>query len=204
MPRSERTDDVTTLLFIVPFAVPAVYGLVLWLQSGLSATLPVTVYLTITRDPITFLVGFLAVLAAVSIDVFSAQGGERKARLSEDQGTMQKLATAAFALSLVFAVYANGGNIGNSALDFLVGRYSLVFPALVFLTSYLMAIPFHIGANQTLGIIGAVLLLGVPAVIEVGKHHTTVAFPLAFVLLVAGVFLFVWQWSMQHQPAKQT
>ncbi len=36
------SDDLTALLYLVPFAASGVYGLYLWVGAGLSALLPVT------------------------------------------------------------------------------------------------------------------------------------------------------------------
>jgi len=193
MNRAEAYEDLSTVLFLVPFLISGVYALVLWAQEGFSALLPSDVYLTVTRDPYVFLVGTFAVFGAVYLDVYTTDVADRLKRVSTLSGTLQKVAVASFVLALICAFYANIGNPSNTILDFVVGRYSLVFPAMLVLLSYLLVIPFNTGGFDTRSVTAIVVMLLVPAVIyEVGKRDSLAGISIGFVLLIVGLIIFLW------------
>ena len=201
---SERTSvgDISAILYIVPFAAAAVYAIVLWVQSGLSLTLPSTVYLTVTRDPSLFIIGSLAVLLGVLIEIRSAEPNRRWAKLLSLSNTVQSLAVASLVLVLVCAVYANGGDLGGAASDFVVGRYGIVFPALLFLLSYLMRVQFQWSSMLSAKFLGIVCMVLVPgALYALGKLKTSADLPVALVFLVVGLFLFLWPERKNTKPA---
>ncbi len=203
MARTERTEDISTLLFLVPFLASGIYAIVLWAQSGVSLGLPTSVYLSVTRDPYIFLIGFLAVLAGLTVDVLSEEQSKRKSRLVADQSLLQKIAAASFILAFISAAYASGFNPSNLALNFIVGRYSLIFPALLVLLSYMVVTPFKGRALESRDFIALVLFLGVPAVTyEVGKRNTPVGLGLAFILLVAAIVLVTFRRSKAEEKPK--
>ncbi len=188
-----RYEDLSSILFLMPFIASGVYGIYLWAQAGLSLTLPTSVYLNVTRDPIVFLVGTLAVFLALIVDVWDTEPAERRGKLSLESGYLQRTAAAAFVLALVMAWYANGFlNISGMAQDFVVGRFSLVFPTLIFLTSYLITTPLNardLGKSRVLGIIS---MLAVPAVVyELGKRNAPAGLGVSAALILAGLFLFL-------------
>lgn len=193
MNRAEAYDDLSTVLYLVPFLVSGIYGLVLWAQLGFSALLPTDVYLTVTRDPYVFLVGTFAVFGGLYIDVYSKGRAERAKRISALSGTLQKIAAVSFILAFVCALYANGFDPTGTVLDFVVGRYSLIFPVMLVLLSYLLVIPFNFGGFTRRSVTGIVLMLLVPAVVyEVGKRNSIVGIVFGFILLVIGLFVFLW------------
>ena len=201
---SERASvgDITALLYLVPFAASAVYAIVLWAESGLSATLPSTVYLTVTRDPYLFIVGSLAVLLGVLVEIRSTEPDRRWAKLLSLSNTVQTIAVASLVLVLICAVYANGGDLGGAASDFIVGRYGLVFPAMLFLMSYLMRVQFQWSAMLSMKFLGVVSMVLVPgALYLLGKLKTPAAIPVALVFLVIGLFLFLWPERKTSKPA---
>ena len=193
MNKAEAYGDLSTVLYLVPFLVCGIYAIVLWVERGISALLPSDVYLTVTRDPWVFLVGTFAVFAGLYVDVYSTEQGMRARRISSLSVTLQKIAAASFILALLSALYASGFDPSNTVLDFVVGRYSLVFPALLVLLSYLLVIPFNTGSFGKTGVVAIIVMLLVPAVVyEVGKRNSVVGITIGFLLLIAGLAVFIW------------
>ena len=188
MSSSGRYGDLTAILYLVPFLASGVYGLILWAQAGLSLQLPSSVYLTVTRDPYVFMVGSLSILAGIALDVKGTELAQRKAKLISLGNTLQSIAITSLVLVLVAAFYANGFlQVGNAAADFIVGRYGLVFPAIMVLLSYLVTAQFRFSALATTKALGVVALLLVPASIyEIGERNVTVGLGVALVLLILG------------------
>lgn len=186
-----RYEDASTLLLLVPFIASGLYGLYLWATTGFSSILPTSVYLTVTRDPYLFLLSTLAVFVGVMLDLRGTDRPARRDRLSWLGAYLQKTAAACFVLSLLMAWYSSGFvDVSGAAEDFLVGRYSLVFPALLFLFSYLVNPSLKLGGAASLRFAGFIAMLAVPAVVyEVGKRDTVVGLSCALILIVLGLFL---------------
>jgi len=202
---SERVSvgDITALLYLVPFAAAAVYAIVLWAEYGLSATLPSTVYLTVTRDPYLFIVGSFAVLLGVIIEIRSTEPDRRWAKLLSLSNTVQSIAVASLVLVAICAVYANGGDIGGAVDDFIVGRYGVFFPTMFFLMSYLMRVQFQWSAMTSMKFLGLVSMALVPgSLYALGKlGNTFAAISFALLFLVIGLFLFLWPERKNSKPA---
>ncbi len=199
-----RYEDYSTLLYLVPFLVSGIYGLALWIQNGISALLPASVYLTVTRDPYVFIIGSLAVMLGLMLEVNSTDPKVRPAKLVSLGSTLQSIATASLILVFICALYANGfTDVGGAATDFIIGRYGLVFPAMLVLLSYLITAQFRIsafGGNRKL--LAIVMLLLVPASLyEIGKRSTGLGLAVAFVFLVAGFALYLFP-ERKPAPAK--
>jgi len=186
-----RYEDISTVLFLVPFIVSGVYGIYLWVTLGISLVFPSSAYLQVTRDPYVFLIGILAVLGGVLLDLSGVEPQSRRERLSWTSNYLQKTAAACFVLSLLVAWYANGFiDIVGTAQDFVVGRYSLVFPAMVFLFSYLVNPSLKTSGATSYRFLGFLAMLAVPAVVyEVGKRNTVVGLASALALMLIGVYL---------------
>ncbi len=188
-----RYEDASTLLFLVPFIISGADAIYLWVSSGLSAKLPSSVYLEVTRDPYVFLVGILAVLLGVVLDMNGVERQGRRDRLAWTSGYLQKTAAACFVLSLLMAWYANGFlDLSGAAEDFVVGRYSIVFPAILVFFSYLVNPTLKLGGAASYRLLGFLAMLAVPAVVyEVGKRDTVVGLASAVVLMIVGLYLLV-------------
>jgi hypothetical protein len=188
-----RAEDISTLLYLVPFLASGVYGLVLWVQAGISAILPSSVYLTVTRDPILFIVGSLSIMLGLMIEVSSADPSARRDKLASLGNTLQSIAIASLILVLISAFYANGFlDVSGAATDFIIGRYGLVFPAMLVLLSYLLTARFKWASLMQRKVLGVIVLLLVPASIyELGKRQPTLGLGGALILLVVGIALFV-------------
>jgi hypothetical protein len=186
-----KYEDASTLLFLVPFIVSGAYGVYLWVTTKITPILPTSAYLQVTRDPYVFLVGILAVFVGVIVDLRGVDPRSRRERLAWDSGYLQKTAAACFVLSLLMAWYANGFvDISGAAQDFVVGRYSIVFPAVLVLFSYLVNPALKLGGAASYKLAGFVAMLAVPAVVyEVGKRSAIVGLASAAALMVVGLYL---------------
>lgn len=188
---------------MVPFLVSGVYGLVLWAQQGLSALLPSVVYLDVTRSPYVFIAGSFAVMAGLVIELRGVEPSRRPAKLSSLGSMLQTVAIASLVLALLAAVYANGLNLGGAASDFIVGRYALVFPAVMILLSFLLTAQFSFSSLANRKVLALVALLLVPVSLrEIGKHQIMVGLAVAFLLLIVGVAGYLLP-QKAAQPQKQ-
>jgi hypothetical protein len=199
-----RYEDVSTLLYLVPIVVPIIYALVLWVQSGISPVLPSSVYLTVTRDPILFIGASLAVMLGVLIEVNGTEPAARAAKVASLGGTLQSIAVASLVIVLISALYANGfTDITGAATDFIIGRYGIVFPAALVLLSYLMTVQFKLPGVTKMQILAAISLFLVPASLyELGRRETALGVGVAFVLLVAGLALYLLPEKKPPPPKK--
>lgn len=192
MSGSGRYGDLTAILYLVPFLASGIYGAYLWAQAGLSLSLPSSVYLTVTRDPYLFILGSLSVMLAVVLDTRGAAPPQRKAKLASLGATLQSIAIASLILVLIAAFYANGLNVGGAADDFIVGRYGLVFPAVLVLLSFLVTAQFNLSSiakPKTLAIVA--LLLATASIYEIGMRQVALGLGIALVLIIIGLSAYV-------------
>jgi hypothetical protein len=189
MSRRGSSEDVSTILYMVPFLLSGIYGVILWLQNGISITPPSSVYLTVSRDPYVFMAGSLAILLGLVIELGGTEPGKRPLKLSSLGNTLQTIAAASLVLAILTALYANGfTDVSGAADDFVVGRYALVFPAIMVLLSYLITARFKFESLANTKALAMVALLLVPvSIYELGKRELGLGMLTAFVLLLAGV-----------------
>ncbi|MDA4113562.1 MAG: hypothetical protein OK474_05925 [Thaumarchaeota archaeon] len=191
IPRENR-EDLPFLLFLVPFAVSAVYAIFLWVQTGVSATLPQTVFLQVTENPYVFLIGFVAVIVGVVMDVAYTEPALRRAKLVQESKALQIIAITALVLGILSAWYAAGFDLGVASTNILTGRYVIIFPALLIAFSFLMLPAVNIRKDQTNIVLIAVMLLAIPLVVdEVGKRSFFAGMLLGLGLLVAAIYLYL-------------
>jgi len=200
-----RFEDLATLLYLVPFLVSGIYGFVLWVQSGISPMLPSSVYLTVTRDPYVFIVGSIAILLGVLLEVNGTEPAQRVAKLSSLGSTLQYVAAASLVLVLICAWYANGfTDLSGAATDFIIGRYGLVFPAMLVLLSYLITAQFRLASLANRKVLALVALLLVPASLyEIGKRQITVGLALALLLLIIGLGIYLFPERKTPPPERE-
>jgi len=189
-----RYEDLSTLLYLVPFAASGVYGLVLWIQNGISATLPSSVYLAVTRDPLLFMLGMLSVLLGLMIEVNSTELAARRSKLQTLSGTLQAMAAASLVLVLLAAWYSNGfTDLGGAATDFIIGRYGIMFPAMLVLLSYLISAQFRFASITSRKGLAVIAMLLVPvSLYEVGRRALFLGLLLAFILLLTGLGIYLY------------
>ncbi len=182
-------EDIAYLLFLVPFAASAVYAVSLWAGQGFSPILPESVYLTVTRSPALFLLGGFAVMLGIVAEVSIEQVERRSQTVASLSRRLQRLGVSSLVFATLAAWYANGFTLdfGRVVADVLVGRFNIVFPALLFLLSFLIATPLRLQrVVQPKGLAIMALLL-VPVVLyEIGKRNADLGLAVAFVLLLAG------------------
>lgn len=177
------------------------YALALWVQKGASLLLPATVYLTVTRDPTLFMIGSLAVMLGLMIEMNGTDPAARQARLVSVGGTLQSIALASLAIVLLSAWYANGfTDLVGAGTDVVVGRYGLVFPAIMVMLSYLLTARFKLQALGNRQALAVIAMLLVPASLyEIGRRQIVLGLGVAFLFLVAGLFLLL----TRPAPAKE-
>jgi hypothetical protein len=187
------SEDASALLYLVPFAASGVYLLYLWFKAGVSAVVPSSAYLTVTRDPYLFMASSLAVMLGLAIDVGSAGTEGRPAKLASAGDLLQQMAAAVLVLALFFSWYSNGfTDISGAATDFIVGRYGLVFPAVLFLLSYLITARFSFESLRRPYVLGILAMLLVPvSLFELGKRNVVLGLLVSLALLAVGLALFL-------------
>jgi hypothetical protein len=201
----ERYEDYSTLLYLVPFVGSIAYALALWVQSGISLELPASVFLTVTRDPIMFIVASLAVMLGLAIEVNGTEPSARPAKLVSLSSTLQSMAVASIVIALIAALYANGfTDFGGTASDFVVGKYGLIFPSILVLLSYFITAQFKVESLASRKVLALIAMLLVPASLyEIGKRQTGLGLGIAFVLLVVGLVLYLAPERKALPPQKQ-
>lgn len=185
--------DISFLLFLVPFIASAAYAVVLWAGRGASVLLPESVYLTVTKDPYLFMIGFTSVMVASIIEITREHPERRSARLVVLSSRIQSAAIISLVLSLIAAWYANGFvNVGNALFDLLDGRFNIIFSGLLILFSLLVLPPVKVKREQFTTLVTFLCFLAVPAVVYVvGKRNISLGLGIALVLMVVGIFLAV-------------
>ncbi len=197
-------SDASALLYLVPFVASGAYALYLWALGGITPILPTVVYLTVTRDPIVFMLGSLSVMLGVVLELSSTDPAERVAKLSSLGNTLQSIAAAGLVLALLCAWYANGfTDVSGAATDFIVGRFSLVFPAMMVLLSYFVTARFNLDSLRNRKVLGIIALLLVPAsVYALGRRNTSLGLGAALVLFIVGLALLLMNNRKQPGPEK--
>lgn len=200
MARRETYEDLSFILLLLPLIASGGYALLLWTSSGLSAILPQSVYLAVTRSPQIFLLGLFGVLAATFIDVTTAEPEKRWDEALVFSRTLQRYAIIILVLAFATALYSAGFDFGAAASNFVVGRYNVIFPALLFLFSFAITTPLKVEKLANPQVLALIALLAVPFVLdEVGKRNVTLGLLGSFVLiLLAGGVLF---WGQRAKKA---
>ena len=198
----QEKQDLPFLLFLVPFAASGIYAIFLWVTTGISATLPSSVFLQVTENPYIFLVGFLAVIAGVTLDVLQEEPAKRRAALLHESSTLQKLALVTLVLGAVCALYAGKFDVGTAAGYIAEGRYAIVFPALLVLFSFLFLPTLTMKTSQVRNVVVVVLLLAVPlSVDELGKRNFFAGMAVGLVLVAIALYLYL---STRNSSGKST
>jgi hypothetical protein len=203
MARRETYEDLSFILLLLPLIASGGYALLLWTSSGLSAILPQSVYLAVTRSPQIFLLGLFGVLAATFIDVTTAEPEKRWDEALVFSRTLQRYAIIILVLAFATALYSAGFDFGAAASNFVVGRYNVIFPALLFLFSFAITTPLKVEKLANPQVLALIALLAVPFVLdEVGKRNVMLGLLGSFVLiLLAGGVLFWGQRAKKAVPA---
>lgn len=137
MNKGEFSEDLAFLLFAVPFAGTGILALVSWAPSGISLFLPRSVYLSVTKDPLVFLLGFTAILLSLIIEIYGSDPETRMGKVQETANRMEKLAIVSLILAALFAWSATGfsSDLVKPAALLVEGRYAVIFPTSLLLTA---------------------------------------------------------------------
>jgi hypothetical protein len=187
MNRKEMYEEVSFLLLLVPFFAAAAYALYLWALEGFSYYLPEQVYLGVTRNPDLFLLGILAIILSAVMEVSIEEKARRSEHVLPLSKRLQKLAAASFVLAIITAWYANrfSLDLSGTGADLFGGRYTIVFPALLVLLSFLIVTPVNLRSLAQAKTLAIILLLAVPVVIdEVGKRNTVLGLGGSLILTI--------------------
>ncbi len=141
MERTELTENISFILYLIPLVASTVYALSLWAAQGLSVALPPTVYFTVTKDPYLFLIGFAAVCAAVLIEIFGSPAEAKPSKLAENVRQIQLLAIICLVTAAIVSVWSAvdyAPSLGGIVGILLEGRYALIFPLMLFILSMLL------------------------------------------------------------------
>jgi hypothetical protein len=138
--RAETTENISFILYLVPLISSTIYAISLWTSEGLSLTLPETVYLSVTKDPYLFLIGFLAICCAVLIEVYGSSKESRLSRIEANSRQLQILAVISISAAIlsVWSTIGYSFNFSGILQIFLAGRYALIFPLMLFILAFLL------------------------------------------------------------------
>jgi len=205
MSNKANSDDISVILYMVPFIASGVYGIYLGITGRVSYLLSSSVYLNVTRDPIVFLVGTLGVSLGVVMEVHSTSAESRRAKMASISGNLQMIAAASFILALICALYASGGSLSGAGSDFISGRFSIIFPILMVGFSYLLIIPLKVGDVEKPAFLGFISMLLVPVALhEIGKRNSVAGLFVSLVLIALGAALFWKAYSVADQKKTES
>jgi hypothetical protein len=187
-----KNGDLALVLYGVPFIVSFAYAMYLWAGQGLSSTLPSAVYDEVTQNPYVFLVGFFGVLAGGLVDFSSEEPTARRGAVMALSKRLQAIAFLTLVLGAICAWYSAGFDLSNGALYLVEGRYTLIFPALLIVFSFLIVPSVRFQGVSWSNLIAIVLLIASPVgAYEVGKRNTDAGLGIALTMLLLAVFLLV-------------
>ena len=190
VPPQRRYGDVALLLYGLPFIASFVYAMYLWVGVGLSATLPSAVYTEVTQSPYVFLVGFVGVLLGGLVDFNGEEPATRRAAAFALSKRLQAIAFLSVVLAAICAWYSAGFDPSSGASNLVNGRYSLIFPALLVLFSYLIVPSVKVqGANWNNVAIVLLLVASPAALYEIGKRSTVGGLGAALILILLAIYL---------------
>ena len=139
------------------------------------------------------------------LDIGSADPESRQAKAKSTGNLLMSIAVASMILALGGAWYSNGFvHVSETVTDFLVARYTVIFPAMLVLLSYLITVQFKAESIMNTKFVGVILVLLAPAVVyEIGKRDTAGGLALALVLVIAGIWLLLRRAKAPVEPAQQ-
>ena len=101
-----------------------------------------------------------------------------------------------FLRTILTAWYASGfsPDLSGTGADLFAGRYTIVFPALLVLLSFLIVTPINLRSLAQAKTVAIILLLAVPVVInEVGKRNTLLGLGGSLILTILAAVMLSWQ-----------
>jgi len=132
--KKDSVEDAAFILYITPILINGGYGLWSWVTGGADLAALQQVYTSLTREPVIFLAGLIAVCLAVLLDARYLNP------LEDVDRRVTRLAVFCFITALIIALISTEFNLSRGLTIFLQGRYALIFPALLMVLSFLFRI----------------------------------------------------------------
>jgi len=132
--KKDSVEDAAFILYIIPILLNGGYGLWSWVAGGADLAALQQVYIQLTREPIIFLIGLLAVCVAVILDA------RYLSPIEDVDRRVTRLAVFCFITALIIALISTEFNLSSGLTLFLQGRYALIFPALLMVLSFLFRV----------------------------------------------------------------
>ena len=196
MNQKELGEDSAFLLYLAPVVASIIYGAYEWFLFGPhSSSMPITAYIIVSKDPVLFVLSLVAICIGFVMEVRGASSGDRTMIVSANTTRMQVLAVTVLIISFAAAISAGGYNVGNGTLNFLIGRYALIF------AFFLIAFSIVLSPSQMIGsvkrsvapeFLGLIFMALSPFVyygaLKVHLHYSEAAGS-ALVVLIVGIIL---------------
>ena len=185
--RKDSVEDTAFILYIIPILLNGGYGLWSWVAGGADLAALQQTYSNLTREPLIFLAGLLAVCTAVVLDARYLSPFDVIDR------RVTRLAFLCFITALIIAIVATRFDLSTSLTLFLQGRYALIFPALLMVLSFLFRI--RVDLTQSKGLwrgLSLILLLISPLTLYLlwrGGAAWYVVFATPLLLVVISIIL---------------
>ncbi len=193
MNKSEILEDLSFLMYLVPFLVSGAYAF----YSAYPQELPIppseAVYLAVTKSPEVFAIGSVCVMAGLLLRVVPCPPVERHRKILEAIGRLQWVAVSSFGLAIVSALSTMrfSGNVSAVFSLVLEGRYALVFPLFMLILSFLISPAVSLGkvVRIVLSEEGPLILALASPVVMFALWKASLSPSLAFVagIVVAGI-----------------
>jgi len=132
--KKNSIEDAAFILYIAPILLNGGYGLWSWVTEGADLTALQQVYITLTREPLIFVAGLLAVCVAVVLDA------RYLSPIEDVDRRVTRLAVFCFITALIIALLSTGFSLSRGLILFLQGRFALIFPALLMVLSFLFRV----------------------------------------------------------------
>lgn len=201
--KSSAIEDASFILFILPIVVSGLYAI----YAGItSAAFNIETYVAVTSNPFVFIIAIAAVCAAMLLEVYYSPPEMRSKKIDVNARRMQKLAI----VTLVLSVLAAGVAIGAAPLPlfigtFLIGRYPILFSALLVFLSFLVVIPLkfqNLGKSAVTNALAIILLILAPIAYSIGGGGSIPFEPraaAATLLVILGLILLIRSNSMSPE-----
>jgi hypothetical protein len=188
--KSELAEDVSFILFLLPLIITGGY---LLFASSIASGYDTDIYLSITRDPIIFMISILAVSVGTLVEIYSNPLSLREKKLEINARRMQWLAGITFLTSGVAAWVSLGGSATLPAFFglFLTARFPLIYSVLLAVLSSVLTLQFKIPSTESSLVVNStsvIILLLAPVSFLLG---TTAQLPFALVVTVSVALLAV-------------
>ncbi|NIM44287.1 MAG: hypothetical protein GTN80_01005 [Nitrososphaeria archaeon] len=131
--------DLSVAAFILPYFISAIYGVYMWSTEGLPPAYPSKAFLTITKDPLLFLLGSISSSIALALFVTSFDLGERRRAMKTASHVLASSGLFAAISAYVVALWSTGGILEAAGL-MAEGRFSSIYPILLFFLAFLLSV----------------------------------------------------------------